>query len=74
MLSGAIGAVWLAHRAGAAPVLPALAGALGGAAGTWGGAAWRAWAGRRGPDWPGALAEDAWAVGCAALAVRPVAH
>lgn len=73
ILSGTIGGVWLARRHDAAPVLPALAGAIGGAAGTWGGAAWRAWAGRRGPDWPAAVVEDAWALACAWLAVRPMA-
>ncbi|WP_066585783.1 hypothetical protein [Cellulomonas timonensis] len=64
------GAAILARRAGSPLPLPALAGAAGALAGTWTGAAWRGWADARGPDWPGALLEDAASVGLAALAVR----
>ncbi len=68
--SGAIGATMLARRAGGTPVLPALAGAVGGLAGTYGGAAWRGWAADHVPDWQAALAEDAVALTAATLACR----
>ncbi|MEV7973431.1 hypothetical protein [Cellulomonas sp. NPDC089187] len=70
IVSGATGAVALARRARRPVWSAAGLGALGAAAGTWGGAAWRSWAGRRGPDWRGALVEDAVAVGLAAVACR----
>jgi uncharacterized membrane protein len=73
MASGALGGVRLARVRGAgapAVVASAVAGALGGAAGTWGGAAWRRLAVGKRPDWPGAVAEDVVAVALAAWAVR----
>jgi uncharacterized membrane protein len=69
-LAGAVGGVLLARRAGVGVVLPAVLGAGASAVGTWGGAAWRRWAARRGPDWPAALAEDAVALTLAGLAAR----
>ena len=70
MASGAIGALVLARRAEVGVLLPVLLGAAGGAAGTWGGAAWRAaWVGK-GPDWPAAVTEDAVALSLAAFAVQ----
>ncbi|MHA7134282.1 hypothetical protein [Oerskovia turbata] len=71
MASGAIGAALLARRAGVGVVLSALLGAAGGAAGTWGGAAWRAAAVGRRPDWQAAVVEDALALSLAAFAARP---
>ncbi|GIG23548.1 hypothetical protein Cch01nite_42720 [Cellulomonas chitinilytica] len=68
--SGAGGAVVLARREGAGLVVPALAGAVGGLAGSYGGAAWRSWAVGRMPDWQAALVEDAVAVGAAFVATR----
>lgn len=65
------GSGWfLARRRGANPVLPALAGAAGAAAGTVAGAVWRELAGRRGWTWQAALAEDGAAAGLAWLACR----
>jgi len=69
--SGATGASMLAARDHARPVLPALAGAVGGLAGAYGGAAWRTWAVGRLPDWQAALAEDALALTAAAIACAP---
>lgn len=66
--SGAIGASMLASRGRVHPVVPALAGAIGGLAGAYGGAAWRAWAVGRLPDWQAAVAEDVVALTAAALA------
>jgi hypothetical protein len=68
--SGAGGAVALARREGAGLVVPALAGAAGGYAGSYGGAAWRSWAVGRMPDWQAALVEDAVAIGFAFVATR----
>jgi len=69
--SGAIGATMLAGRAGARPFVPAAVGALGALAGAYGGFAWRAWAVDRMPAWQAAVAEDAVALGAAALACLP---
>ncbi|WP_456823968.1 hypothetical protein [Cellulomonas sp. P5_E12] len=69
--SGAIGASMLAARDHARPLVPALAGTVGGLAGTYGGAAWRAWAVGRMPAWRAAVAEDAVALTLAALACAP---
>ena len=66
--SGAIGASMLAARDDAHPVLPVLAGAVGGLAGAYGGAAWRSWAVGRVPDWQAAVAEDVVALTAAAIA------
>jgi uncharacterized membrane protein len=66
--SAAFGAVLLARRAGVGALLPAVLAAAASAAGTWGGAAWRRWAARRGPDWPAALTEDVVAIALAGAA------
>jgi len=69
--SGAIGAVMLAVRERANPLAPALAGAVGGLAGAYGGAAWRSWAVGHVPDWQAAIAEDVVALTAATLACSP---
>ena len=69
--AGATGATMLAARDHARPLLPVLAGAVGGLAGTYGGAAWRAWADGRIPAWQAAVAEDALALTLAAIACGP---
>lgn len=69
-VAAALGGAALARR-GQRRVWPAaLVAAAASTVGTWGGAAWRSWAGRRGPDWRGALAEDAVAITLATLACR----
>ncbi|SKC74675.1 hypothetical protein [Krasilnikoviella flava] len=72
--SGALGGLLLArrHHVGPASTVAALvAGAAGGAAGTFTGAAWRSVVASRGwPDLPAALAEDVVALGLAAWATR----
>lgn len=67
-VAAALGGVALARQRGRSVVLPAATAALFSAAGTWGGAAWRAWAAQRGPDYRGAFAEDAVALTLATLA------
>lgn len=69
-VSAAVGGALLARRAGVRVLVPAVAAAAASAAGTWGGAAWRRWAARRGPDWPAALAEDLVALALASAATR----
>ncbi|MBD5785367.1 hypothetical protein IF650_04165 [Cellulosimicrobium terreum] len=73
--SGAVGGALLARRgndaAAAVLVGAAVAGAVGSAAGTWGGAAWRRLAADRWPDWPFAAVEDVVALALAAWATRP---
>ncbi|WP_448062011.1 hypothetical protein [Cellulomonas hominis] len=71
MISGAVGGLALARRAGARPVRPVLAGVLGAVVGTWGGAAWRAHAVGRLPGWQSGVAEDVVALGLTALACLP---
>ncbi|GAB3685296.1 hypothetical protein [Angustibacter aerolatus] len=71
LASGAVGAGVLARREGVRPAAPVVAGLAGAAAGSWGGAAWRAFAARRVPDWQAALVEDAVALLLAALAALP---
>ncbi|HEY0217253.1 MAG TPA: hypothetical protein VGC57_12765 [Cellulomonas sp.] len=66
--SAALGGAALARRAGRRVWLPAATAAAFSTVGTWGGAAWRGWAARRGPDWRGAIAEDLVALTCATLA------
>ncbi|GAB6898252.1 hypothetical protein [Kineosporia succinea] len=56
------GAVTLAHRRNRNVVLPVIGASVGAVAGTWGGHAWREWAGARMPDWQAALLEDAFAL------------
>jgi uncharacterized membrane protein len=65
------GAGLLAGREGVNAALPVAAGVAGAAAGSFGGLAWRRWAGARVPDWQAAVAEDLVAVGLALLACRP---
>ncbi|MQA35306.1 hypothetical protein [Modestobacter roseus] len=62
LVSGAGGGALLARRAGANAALPSTAGALGALAGSYGGLAWRRWAGSFMPDWQAAVVEDAAAV------------
>jgi len=69
-VAAALGGATLARQRGRSVVLPAATAALFSTAGTWGGAAWRAWAAQHGPDWRGALAEDAVALTLATLASR----
>jgi len=71
VLSGAGGAVTLAHREHAEPTWPTLLGAAGAAAGSWSGAAWRGWAKEQMPDWQAALLEDAVALALATVACLP---
>lgn len=68
--SAAWGATVLSRRADVEPGWCVLAAAAGAYAGTYGGAAWRAWAGERMPDWQAAVAEDAVALVLAAVASR----
>lgn len=69
-VAAALGGAALARRRGRSVVVPAATAALFSTVGTWGGAAWRAWAVQRGPDWRGALVEDAVALTLAGLACR----
>ncbi|WP_263117840.1 hypothetical protein [Cellulomonas sp. RIT-PI-Y] len=69
-VSAATGAVVLARRARRPVWSAALIAAAASTVGTWGGAAWRSRAARRGPDWRGALVEDAVAITLATLAWR----
>ncbi|MGY1715837.1 hypothetical protein ACI78R_15350 [Geodermatophilus sp. SYSU D01106] len=71
LLGGAGAAGRIAGREGANAAAPVTAGLLGALAGSFGGLAWRRWAAKRVPDWQAALAEDAVAIGLAALAARP---
>lgn len=70
-VAAALGGVALARQRGRNVIVPAATAAVFSAVGTWGGAAWRAWAGQRGPDYRGAFAEDAVALTLATLASRP---
>jgi uncharacterized membrane protein len=67
---GADGGFLLAHHGGFAPTSCMLAGSVGAAAGSFGGASWRRWAALRMPDWQGALMEDAAAITLAFAASR----
>jgi len=71
LASGAGGGGLLARRLGANAALPALAGAAGSAAGSFGGLAWRRWAGHRMPDLQAALIEDGVALTLAVAACLP---
>ncbi|GII99259.1 hypothetical protein Slu03_16370 [Sediminihabitans luteus] len=66
--AGALGGVALARRAEARPLVPMAVGAAAAAVGTRAGAAWRAWAVGRVPDWQAAVAEDVAALALAAVA------
>ena len=67
---------WEPARAPTVPMIRAdavsalIIGTVGALAGSYGGAWWRQWAGRRMPDWQAALAEDAVALTMAAAALR----
>ena len=68
---GAAAGGFLGRRYALAVGPAALAGGLGGLAGSFAGARWRGWAAKRfGPDLPGALIEDAVVAGLAFTAVR----
>jgi hypothetical protein len=71
LASGAGGGALLARRQGANAALPVLAGMAGSAAGSFGGLAWRRWAGTRMPALQAALVEDGVAVGLALAACLP---
>ena len=71
LASGIGGAGLLARRQGANAALPALAGAAGAAAGSFGGLAWRRWAGARMPDLQAGLIEDGVALALAVAACLP---
>lgn len=70
-ISAAGGALVLAHRDGSNVFLPVAASALGAAAGSFGGAAWRKYAQQLGWTWQAGLVEDVLAVGLAAGASWP---
>jgi hypothetical protein len=67
-VAAAVGGAVLARQRGRSVLIPAATAALFSTVGTFGGAAWRTWAAQHGPDWRGALAEDAVAVTLARLA------
>jgi len=69
-VAAATGGVALARRAHRPVWSAAVVAASASVLGTWGGAAWRSWSARRGPDWRGALVEDAVALTLTALACR----
>ncbi|MEO9220562.1 MAG: hypothetical protein ABI251_02070 [Mycobacteriaceae bacterium] len=71
VLSGAGGATALARREHADPTWASVLGGAGAVLGTRSGAAWRAWAAQRMPDWQAALIEDAVAVALTAVACLP---
>jgi uncharacterized membrane protein len=71
LASGAGGAGMLAKRQGANAALPVFAGVAGSAAGSFGGLAWRKWAGARMPDLQAALIEDGVALALALAACLP---
>jgi uncharacterized membrane protein len=71
LAAGAAGGGLLAKRQGANAALPVLAGLAGSAAGSYGGLAWRRWAGARMPDLRAALIEDGVALLLAAAACLP---
>ncbi len=68
--AGAAAGAASASAEGAAAALPVLVGAAGALVGSYAGAAWRASAGTRVPDWQAALLEDAVAVSLAVMAGR----
>jgi uncharacterized membrane protein len=70
LAAGGGGAAALARRDQADTVSAVIIGAVGALAGSYGGAWWRAWAGRRMPDWQGALGEDVVALALAGTALR----
>ncbi|MFC0452233.1 hypothetical protein [Rhodococcus jostii] len=74
VVAGGWGAAALARRDPADTASALIIGTVGALAGSYGGAWWRQWAGRRMPDWQAALAEDAVALTMAAAALRPPAR
>lgn len=70
LAAGGLAAVALAQREGASPVLPAVLGAAGAAAGSVLGLRYREAAARRGAALPAALVEDAVVLGIASAATR----
>ncbi|WP_299052039.1 hypothetical protein [uncultured Nocardioides sp.] len=68
--AGAAGARLLARREDARTLVPAVAGGLGAAAGSFAGAGWRSRAANTMPNWAAGLVEDAVAVGLTTLACR----
>ncbi|ELB86851.1 hypothetical protein Rwratislav_42782, partial [Rhodococcus wratislaviensis IFP 2016] len=70
LIAGGGGAAALARRDRADTASALIIGTVGALAGSYGGAWWRQWAGRRMPDWQAALAEDAVALTMAAAALR----
>ncbi|MFC9766554.1 hypothetical protein [Rhodococcus jostii] len=70
LAAGGTGAFVLAKRERADRASAAVTGALGAAAGSFGGYRWRQWAGGHMPDWQAALAEDAIALSLAIAAFR----
>ncbi len=74
LVSGSAGASLLARRERSTTTLPAIFGAAGAVAGSYGGAAWRAWAVDAMPDWQAALIEDSAALLLAAAACLPQRH
>jgi uncharacterized membrane protein len=73
LAAGGVGAAALARRDRTDGASALIIGAVGALAGSYGGAWWRQWAGRRMPDWQAALAEDAGALTMAAAALRACA-
>ncbi len=70
LAAAAAGATALARRRQANAALPVVFAVAGAAAGSFGGLAWRRWAGHRMPDWQAALIEDAVALTLAGAACR----
>ncbi|BAH53607.1 membrane protein [Rhodococcus opacus] len=70
LAAGGAGAAALARRDRTDTASALIVGVVGALAGSYGGAWWRQWAGRRVPDWQAALAEDAIALAMSAVALR----
>ncbi|MFD6061989.1 hypothetical protein [Rhodococcus wratislaviensis] len=70
LIAGGGGAAALSRRDRVDTASALIIGTVGALAGSFGGAWWRQWAGRRMPDWQAALAEDAVALTMAAAALR----
>ncbi|MFC9553976.1 hypothetical protein ACFTWF_24335 [Rhodococcus sp. NPDC056960] len=73
LAAGGVGAAALARRDRTDTASALVIGAVGALAGSYGGARWRQWAGRRIADWQAAVAEDAVAFAMAAAALRVAA-
>ena len=70
-VSAAGGAGLLSHREQSAPLVPVTAAVGGALAGSFAGYRWRMIGAQRGPDWPGAVAEDAVALVLSLIASLP---